>query len=302
MLEIMNPKKVERRLLSIAIITLLAISTIFATMPIANAKTPSYAYVAVSPDVAQVNTKIQITGWTSPVPAAGRPGTIEDRFKTGYIVTLTKPDLSTYNISIDKSYEDGTFFTSYTVDQVGSWSVTLYWPGDSNWEACTSPPFKFNVTQDAYYSKLPDVPMPTGYWTRPVPGDIKGMGSYLASWTQPGYNAGNNYYNPYSKGPNTPHVLWKTTAWSGGITGGAWGDQSAVEAYTANWNTGIIVVMGKVYFNIGPEVYCYDIYTGEKLWNKVFSGTTKFGFLLIQLMYPVTEVSTRNLCSNCRKS
>jgi outer membrane protein assembly factor BamB len=280
------------------LLLIICVGSLIVSAPMTHAKTPSYAYISVNPNITQVDTSILVTGWTAPVPGSGRPGTVEDRFKTGYVVTFTKPDLTTANLSIGPSYEDGTFFARYTPDQVGLWTVTLYWPGDDNWEAALSPPYTFNVTQDAYYTPLAPVPTPTEYWTRPVPGDIKGMGSYLASWTQPGFDASKSYCSPYSKAPETPHVLWTTTAWSGGITGGGWGDQSAVEAYTANWNTGIIAVMGKVYFNIGPMTYCYDISTGELLWNKVLNGTLTYGFLpdspdvpSYRGVYPVIYVS-----------
>jgi hypothetical protein len=199
-----NPIKKGKNtaLIATALIFLMTASALFVAMPFASAKDPSWAFISVVPKSAQVDTQVLITGWTTPLGVNSTTA-----FKTGYVVTLTKPTGEIVNISIAQSYEDSTFFKSYTVDQVGQWSVVLSWPGDGDFNACVSPPFYFNVNQTATYAEVPTVPMPTGYWTRPLYDDIKGMSLYLGSWPQSDYDGGHRRYNPASYAPNTAHTL-----------------------------------------------------------------------------------------------
>jgi hypothetical protein len=231
-------------------------------VPVANAEQiDSFAYVAVVPKTAGVSQTILVTGWTAPIPANTygwkTPGTADDRYKTDYMLTFTKPDGSqdTKNplagtLAVPgKSYADGSFFTTYVPDQTGEWSVVLTWAGDENYLPATSEPFKFKVQSEPVDTSYPNIPIPEDYWTRPVPGDIRGIGTQgnLASWTRPGYDAGDSYFNPYSKAPDSAHVLWTYQSWIGGIIGGEYGDLSAADAYAVGKNTGPIVMQGILY-------------------------------------------------------
>ncbi len=108
-----------------------------------------------------------------------------------------------------------------------------------------------------------------------MPGDIRGLGAsgVLSSWTKPGFDAGNSYYNPYGTAPGSSHVLWTYQVWSGGVIGGEFGDLSGPDAYTNGRNTGTQVMNGIAYVTINGVVHAIDVYTGEDIWAKTFPGT-----------------------------
>jgi len=243
-------------------------------VPFAMAKSPSYGFIAVVPQTAKVGDQVLITGWTSPLGL-----TEESRFKTGYVVTLTKPDGNTVTKTIPQSYEDASFYTTHVVDMVGQWKAVLYWPGDDDFEASTSPPYLFNVTEEQTYTPIPPIPLPTGYWTRPVPSDIHGLDAYLASWPQSDYDGGNRRYNPYSKAPNTAHILWTTPAWPSGIIGGEFENRGGSDPYAVGMTNGIPILHGKAYYTYLGLTQCIDMYTGEIEWQKEFDGSLTFGYL-----------------------
>lgn len=273
---------------SVALVALLMLSTVAMVIPTASAqqKTEAWAYVAAVPKVAQVGQTILITGWTSPIPGAtGAPAS--DPFKSGYSLTFTKPDGTTEtrnplaNAPMQKSYQDGSFFMLYTPNQEGKWSVTFTWAGDAVYDAVTSEPYHFEViTGESPLKPAEDIPIPTHYWTRPVAGDIRGIGEqgYLSNWVMRGSDSGNSYYNPNSKAPETSHVLWTYNSWNGGVIGGIFGDLSIADAYSAGKNGGPIVMMGILYEDI-PRTNVYraiDIFTGQEIWRKAFAGSVTF--------------------------
>ena len=233
-----------------------------------------------------------ITGWTSPIPGStGAPLTTSlgtsDPFKSGYTITITKPDGTTETKNpltsqpLGKSYQDGSFFMGYTPTVVGKYKIQFTWGGDAVYASSTSPAFEFEVISgESPLQPAADIPIPTQYWTRPVAGDIRGMGAqgYLSNWVRPGYDAGNSYYNPNAKAPTTSHVLWTYNSWNGGVIGGYYGDLSIADAYAAGKNGGPIVMMGILYEELPRTntIRAVNIYTGQELWRKTFSGPVLF--------------------------
>ena len=72
-------------------------------------------------------------------------------------------------------------------------------------------------------------------------------------------------YNPYSKAPNTPHIVWANQAWSSGLAGGDWGSLP----YSSGTAAGGIVLDGKIYQTSAKSGYfdCIDLRTGKLLWS-----------------------------------
>jgi hypothetical protein len=281
--------------LAIALALILTLSMIGAMIPKASAagSTYSWGYCAVVPKDPQVNTLILITGWTSPIPGSGSgaalaPGVaFVDGFKSNYTVTLTKPNGAIVTIDplknapLGKSYQDGSFFATYFPDTVGTWTATMTWAGDKNYAACTSEPFTFVVGTTPGLQPAPDVPIPSYYWTRPVPGDIRNIGTngVLSSWTHTGSDAGNSYYNEFGTGPQSPHVLWTYPIWAGGVMGGNFGDLSLADAYTNGRNTGTPIINGIAYVTINGVTHAVSMTTGKDLWSKAFTGTVYYDYL-----------------------
>ena len=135
-----------------AIFLVLSIATpMIAAIPAQTTKKNSYSFVSVSPKVAQINTAVLVTGWTSPTPPETPMGAgTQVYYRFNYTVTLTKPS-GTVVTKAEKGYGDGTFYFSYTPDEIGNWTAKLEWPGDANFEASTSPLFRFTVQEEPSY-------------------------------------------------------------------------------------------------------------------------------------------------------
>jgi len=282
--------------IAVALTLLLAISMVGAIIPtvLAQEKWTSWAFVTAIPKDPQVNTMVLITGWTSPVPGSGTsPGDEESRFKQNYLLTITRPDGSvetkdplkglpaSSQYGGERSYQDGSFFATYTPTQTGVYKVVFTWAGDDNYLPSTSETVEFVAGTEPGLGPAPDVPVPTYYWTRPLPGDIRGPGAdgTLSNWFSGLYDAADSAYNPVAKAPETAHALWSFQSWAGGVIGGdPWGDFSSADAYTKGKNTGAIVMGGIVYDNV-PRTNVYraiDASTGEVLWTKEFAGSVTF--------------------------
>jgi outer membrane protein assembly factor BamB len=256
-----------------ALFLMLTITLSFIILPSANAETKqkSWAYVAVNPDTVGMGQYILVTCWTSPIPT----GTANQN-KTGYVLTFTKPDASTQNVTLSPSYLDGTQFTSYKPDAIGTWTVTLYWPGNALYDACLSPAYKFNVTETAVYSSLPEIPLRSDYWTRPVAGDLRNVAQHLASWPGPAYGYDMSFFNPYSYGPTSSHVLWSYPVYDGGILGGVFDNYDGPDNYAARCDESIPVIAGRAYVQLINNVYCIDLSTGELEWVNNFNNNEVF--------------------------
>jgi outer membrane protein assembly factor BamB len=243
------------------------------------------AYIGVSPKIVGVGDSILVTGWTSPVTrySVGHPS----HFKTGYVVTFTKPDGST--VDIDPlagqggiTYEEGSFFTSYTPDQVGTWTAVLFAPAWPEWNltAATSEPFTFEVQTESYYEPYPENPMPEEYWERPLPGDIRLDAYELSYWPIDGYDAADSRWNENSQAPDSAHVLWRIENYPAGVIGGEHGDLSGLDSYAAGATAQGWPILGG-YAYITPwrgqtSHRMIDMDTGEEVWRKQFDGTVHF--------------------------
>ena len=235
-------------------------------------KDPSYAFVNVSPRTAEVNQPILVTSWTSPVPPEAYMGAPTSAvFRTDYIYTFTKPDGNTDTVGPNPSYADGTSFFTYTPDQIGSWSVVLYWPGDELHTGSTSPPFTFAVQTEAV-APWPGADLPNEYWQRPVNAENHEWSQLLADWPMSNYDARNSNFNPYSPAPESAHILWTRVEGIGGIMGSQWGPSS----YRVTVSP--VVMGGRVYYSPvrGGELKCVDVFTGEEYWSKPILGSLKY--------------------------
>jgi hypothetical protein len=124
----------------------------------------------------------------------------------------------------------------------------------------------------------PPAPLPTGYWTRPINTDNRDWYQISGDWLQQRYDASKSCYNPYTTGPDSPHIIWKTQVSTGGIIGGDWGSLSypAGSGVGGGGGTPSVVMTGRVYINKPGAVFdCYDLRTGELLYEA--PGTISVG-------------------------
>ena len=213
------------------------------------------AYMSVGPSPVGVGQLVTVNIWTSPAPGAGRA-------RTGYTVTITKPDGTTSKVGPINSYvADGTSWFSYVPDTVGTYTFKFDAPGDyypagryQNGVLMTNN--SGSLYDSAYYQpsstenqqidvqsnfvmSWPPSPLPTDYWTRPVIANFREwaqiMGDY--PWYGPGgginwpadtnpYWSSQQRFTPYVQGPTSAHVVWRRMGIMSGIIGGDFGRES----------------------------------------------------------------------------
>ena len=165
-----------------------------------NVTVTTTAFISVSPNPIGQGQTVLINIWLEPPIQY-------NRFYSGYTITITKPDNSTETIGPLNSYQgDSTAWVQYSVDQVGTYKFKFNFPGNyfkagwyyngvyyattadlppgvntggmgfggpinlqSAWyQGSTSPEVSLTVQQEPVYP-WPVTPLPTDYWTRPIP-------------------------------------------------------------------------------------------------------------------------------------
>ena len=124
----------------------------------------------------------------------------------------------------------------------------------------------FNVTKDPVPGVAP-VALPNGYWERPIREENKEWATIAGDWVQAGYDAGSSRFNPYSQGPESPHIMWKRQVEIGGIIGGNYGALTyGGGSTTVIGRTNIIFYGHTFYRDAAGATHCVNIKTGEDLW------------------------------------
>jgi len=187
---------------------------------------------------------------------------------TAYPVTfrlvITKPDGAKVDLYPIKSDGPGTFWLTYTVDQIGSWTFQLTAEQDPWFQS--SSVTKTLVVQKDPIPAWPAKPLPTDAWTYPISPENREWGSTSGGWYQPKYDESASNYNPYSQGPNSPHILWKVQPASG-MAGLIGGEFRVDQRYSATSHSIDAVMGGRGYSRAGGNITCFDIRNGEELWT-----------------------------------
>lgn len=292
----------------ITLTLLLTISALLTSMPLTNAAdVPTYCFLTVSPNPIGVGQTLTVAFWLDKVTpnAATLYG---DRW-TGLTLTITKPDGTTETKGPFTLDAVATGYTFYTPTMIGKYTFQVRFPGQTinvsatvqnNYLPSQSSIVELTVQQEAI-PHWQDFPLPTGYWTRPINAELRGVNSIGSYWLAAGatgphgpraYDSMGNF-QPYGKAPNTAHILWTREIAFGGAVGGAFGDivYYPGETYERKFQPPIIM-NGRLYYNLklgsGSNLwdgaYCVDLYTGETIWyinatNKNYQYFT-FGQLL----------------------
>ncbi|MCX8150806.1 MAG: PQQ-like beta-propeller repeat protein [Candidatus Bathyarchaeota archaeon] len=291
-----------------SLILLLTLSLIATSIPLSNAAdVPTYCFLTVSPNPIGVGQTLTVAFWLDKVTpnAATLYG---DRW-TGLMLTITKPDGTTETKGPFTLDAVATGYTFYTPTMVGKYVFQVRFPGQvinvsstvqNNYLPSQSGLVELTV-QQAAIAHWQDFPLPSGYWTRPLNAELRGVASIGSYWLAAGatgphgpraYDSMGNF-QPYGKAPNTAHILWTREIAFGGAVGGAFGDNVYYpgETYERKFQPPIIM-NGRLYYNLklgsGSNLwdgaYCVDLYTGETIWyinatNKNYQYFT-FGQLL----------------------
>ncbi len=315
-------QKLKNKTLAIAITLLLTLSmsTSMVLLPTANAHTPprsvqTYSYIAVSPNPVGVGQQVLVVIWVSPNPPTAT-GLAGDRWRNMQI-TVTKPDGTTENLGPFNSDPTGSTYTPYTPNQLGTYKFALNYPGQvmsltgptgltanmpdllarggDQWVNDTFLPSNASTTiivQQEPIAKIPDNPLPTNYWTRPIYGENSDWAKIASNWlggSQIGGYA--NLWQQDGTAPNSAHIMWTRQIEIGGIVGGT----TAIPeigfysggSYEGRF-TNAMIMYGRLYYaeplghsNTGGGYTCVDIRTGQVLWHRddiaYTNGTTSGG-------------------------
>jgi outer membrane protein assembly factor BamB len=266
----------------ISMILLINVIAIAAASPVLGAdEIETLAYISVNPDPIGVGQTLLVNVWFTPsIPSGPAFG--------GLTVTFTKPDGTTDVVGPFETEPWGTAanWFEYVPDQEGTWKYQLDFPGQvfppqnisaytgsgvslwvgGTYKASKSPVLTFNVTKDPVPGVKP-VPLPTEYWERPVREENKEWATIVGDWVQAGYDAGASRFNPYSQGPESPHIMWKRQVEIGGIIGGNYGSLTyGGGSTTVVGRTNIIFYGHTFYRDKAGATHCVNIKTGEDLW------------------------------------
>jgi hypothetical protein len=264
-------------------------------------------YLSVRPSTVGLGQQILVNIWLLPAPHTQRA--LRDMK-----VTITKPDASQEVLTMDSYPADGTAWFEWVVDQIGEWKFKFDFPGmyfpagryldgnvitaNTGGAVYTSAYYKPSSTkevtitvQNEMVSSLPEIPLPTDYWTRPISFYNREWWTIAGNypWHGPGggskwnelYPDTTPYWNdryrftPWVQGPNTAHIVWKRVDNLGGLM--QFGDYQGPFTLTTSVGIPSIIYMGRCYQGITKTtvdgdattvLQCYDIRTGQIYWER----------------------------------
>ncbi|MGB9960435.1 MAG: PQQ-binding-like beta-propeller repeat protein [Candidatus Bathyarchaeales archaeon] len=266
------------------------------------------AYLSVRPSLVGLNQLVLVNLWIIPAPNAQR------EFRD-LKVTITKPNGNQEVLTMDSYPADGTAWFEWVVDQVGEWKFKFEFPGmyfpagrylagdiinattggslytqSVYYKPSSTKETIITVQENIVYS-WPESPLPTDYWTRPIPLEKREWWTIAGNypWHGPGggsvwdklYPNTNPYWSaqyrfiPWVQGPNTAHVAWVRDYNLGGIV--QFGDYLKTFTLTVSVGYPSIIYMGRCYHSLtktmpdGTEksvLQCYDLRTGEIYWER----------------------------------
>ncbi len=219
-------------------------------------------------------------------------------------VTITEPDgtkdtfkpvdISLHNIGINEPGRMqivGHLMFNYEPKKIGNYSITASFPGQTYTTDLVSDTIKLSVFYKPSSSVKPTIfqvqndwvsgglidgspwsPLPENYWESPVQTDNREWYTIAGDWVQGNYDRLGSNYNPYSKAPNSPHILYAREVADSGLIGGIWGSlplpQSSGQYNALSYGGDPIIVDGKIYRNHRSGYFeCVDLRTGTRLWE-----------------------------------
>ncbi|MDR1992051.1 MAG: PQQ-binding-like beta-propeller repeat protein [Nitrososphaerota archaeon] len=273
----------------------------------------TYCYVDVNPIPVGVGQEAFVTFGIdkSPMTVSNQYG---DRWDN-LTLTIGYPDGTTKTLTGFRSDATGFTYTTWTPDRIGNYTFQAHFLGEYL-TGENPPPNGYSASMQAYIgdyylpsdstvvhiivteehaTRLPDNPLPTDYWQRPINmqnqywNTISGNWFGLQAYTNAGYGynmTGN--YAPYTQVANAPHVIWTTPLAPGGLIGGEFGDSLDSNFYaTAQYEPKFkeIIMNGVLYYTYTPistsatyGVIAQNVKTGEILWKKDdMNGTLRMG-------------------------
>ena len=228
-------QNLKGKLFAILIATILTLSIGASTSLIPSARAtpiniPTFAYVAANPNPAGVGQTVNIGFWLDqPTPnAAAQYGPRWGNFT----IKVTDPVGNTVSLGPYTADDTGGTHTNYVPAKVGNYTIVFSFPGQVLSNVNPIPGSAVNPFVGDYYEPstatttlmvqqssvptIPETPLPTNYWSRPIISVNDNWYSISGNWLGLGvstfantgeYNATGNY-NPYTDAPTTAHMIW----------------------------------------------------------------------------------------------
>jgi hypothetical protein len=288
-------------------LTLVAIPTASAQ---AGVTKNTFAIVSALPNPVGVGQETLILTGITHATAWPQPGW------TGVTITVTKPDGTTETLGPVTTDTTGMTGKVYTPTVAGTYYLQTNFPeqviqytaagtlAGTTMKASTSDKLPLVVTEEPrlYY---PGVPLPTGFWTRPINAQFRDWAGIAGNWL--GILGYDNRLPPDNNdAPETGHMLWARQLAEGGLVGGT--DLNAVnidaisyehgDAYEGKFATPVIM-NGVLFYNeqivqsammypgtpwnyTGFEeeqrVVAVDLHTGKELWKRTLGNNERLAF------------------------
>jgi outer membrane protein assembly factor BamB len=291
----MQYKKTKVLTLSTVLLIVALMLPMIAQLPTTKAgDIPTYAFLAAAPNPIGVGQDCTISFWLNEFPPTAN-GALGDRWENMKL-EITKPDGTTETLGPYRSDPVGSYFITYTPNQVGNYSMQFIFPGqnitgtrygqpiNNYYKPSESRVLTLEVTEEPV-THWQETPLPTDYWTRPINSNNREWYQISGNWLFKGCDTSKAFtaqgYNPYTTAPNTAHIVWTKEITFGGEVGGF---DASTQYYTGlsyegKWNPPVIM-QGRLYYNLplanspsSGQFACVDIRTGETLWTATGSIT-----------------------------
>jgi hypothetical protein len=324
----MNSKN-NKKLFSLAIVLMLSMVASMMLVPQANAHSPpwqipTFAYVQAVPNPVGVGQSAYVFMWVDKIPDGAQIGN-DIRFHN-YKLTITSPDGQTTTQTFE-TVSDPTSNQAYVFNptQIGTYTFEFDFPAQTYTytqpiPGFFGPPAPSQFINDTYMASsatttltvqqeqiptIPQTPLPTNYWTRPIYGENSDWWTISSNWLGNPSSSAQGYGSVFpgdAVGPQTSHIMWTKPLQSGGVVGGnhfviqgdTWFEGSAYN----NKYTNPIILDGKLFYTepvsfagvaSGPTV-CVDLRTGKLIWSRSDIPALSFGYA-----YDVQDVNQKGV-------
>lgn len=281
----MQNKKILLYLLSLLLIV--SISIPIATLPLAGAHTPpwklpTHAYISVAPNPVGVGQEALIIFWMDRT-IQGTALTNEIRYHN-YELTITAPDGTTQTQKWDTVWDTTTSqYYPFTPTQPGTYTLKFTFPGQiytyggayQNDEYLPSSAETTLTVQEQPILGIPDTPLPSEYWSRPIEGQNTLWQSISSNWL--GGAASADVWQKDGSAPKSAHIMWTKPVEFGGLTGGLTDEGSTFySGFSYETRFGNPIIIGGVLYyrqplnhaGSGGEYCAVDLQTGETIWSR----------------------------------
>ncbi len=264
---------------------------------------PTYPYVVANPNPLGVNQTALVDFWMSDI-TPNSVGATGD-FYSGVTIVITDPTGTNTTMGPYTLNSLSTGYFQYVPKTTGNYTFQMFYTGNNftdihiNYLPSQSKIFTLTVQDQPVYS-IPQTPLPTDYWTRPINAQNYQWSQISSNWLMAAWNNtgnagsgarafddGSSYVGEGSS-PNSAHILWTSPLDFGGLAGGQYGDAAYYQgASYEQYFTPPVIINGVLYYNtiIGqepstgsanPSITAMSLQTGKTLFT-IQNASLTFG-------------------------